>query len=248
MFGPFAFVRSLVRIVARLVAVVLIVGCALAFALYVQARSQPAWRAANSLEKQTVEEILDQMGIARLGWSTLIVAASQETPLPRAKLWAAWADLTRWPAWSAPMVESARWVGPPGWRKGARFEQQLDLGPRDFPGESFGPFNWLVRAAGRRTAQAQVVAVESGRSVGWRGGAQRPGRRWFRTYHVWTFQDMAGGGTLVTDVEVFDGPLAGLLKPIVRRHWNGYFARAVAGLIETAGGGIALAPADPLAY
>ncbi len=34
------------------------------------------------------------------GLSTLIAAGAADTPAPAEDLWAAWADLERWPAWS----------------------------------------------------------------------------------------------------------------------------------------------------
>ena len=85
----------------------------------------------------TIQYALQKIGVERPSWQTLVVSASQAVGLPRQSLRDAWIKLEEWSGWSIPLNVSARWIGVPGWRVGATFEQVLNLG---FPlGQTVSP-------------------------------------------------------------------------------------------------------------
>ncbi len=161
---------------------------------------------------ETVTYALNRIGVERPSWKTLIVSASQEVDLPAEKLWSTWAKLESWPDWSAPLHEATRWTGPPGWAPGATFEQTLRLG---FP-------------IGRSVASVTVGAAEPGHRASW----------WhtdgLKSCHVWDFTVVSQARTRVTNTEVFEGLSVGLMKPLIRGHWQRLFEASVAGLARAA--------------
>ena len=44
-----------------------------------------------------------------------------------------------------------------------------------------------------------------------------------RTCHVWLFDGQSDGRTKVTNIEVFDAPIVGIMQPIVVRNWQAKF-------------------------
>jgi hypothetical protein len=158
----------------------------------------------------TVAFALQEIGVGRPSWQTVVVSAAQEAALPRQVLWDVWGQLADWPRWSVPLHVSTRWTGDPGWKVGATFEQVLDLG---FP-------------LGRTVSAETVGAVVAGERVSWWNDA-----RGIRSCHVWDFASLAPDRTLVTDTEVFHGVVMGLLKPLAARRWQRLFASSVAGLV-----------------
>ncbi|MBO0684684.1 MAG: SRPBCC family protein [Candidatus Dormibacteraeota bacterium] len=163
----------------------------------------------------TVAYALGRLSLPRPSWKTLVVSATRDLDLPPDRVWNTWSKLESWPEWSTPLHEATRWTGTPGWTAGATFEQTLRLG---FP-------------VGKSVNAVTVGAAEPGRMVSWwntEGG--------MRSCHVWRFSPLAQEGTRVTDTEVFDGVLIGLLKPLLRGSWQRRFEASVAGLVRATAG------------
>lgn len=156
---------------------------------------------------------LQPIGVAESTWQTVIVLSQRDVDLPRAQVWAAWERLENWQQWAKPMVVDANWIDIPGWRAGARFEQTRDLG---FPLRRY------------HTVET-VGAATPGSLVSWwkeSGGV--------RSNHIWSFEDLAGGGTRITNLEIFHGLLIGLARPMIQDRWQGRFDAATDGLILAA--------------
>ena len=166
-----------------------------------------------SQPSETTSYALSRLGGQRPSWKTLIVSATRDVDLPPDRIWNTWSKLESWPDWSTPLHEATRWTGPPGWTPGATFEQTLRLG---FP-------------IGTSVNAVRVGAVEPGRLVSWWDTEGS-----IKSCHVWNFSPLAQERTRVTDTEVFDGVLIGLLKPLLRRSWQRLFEASVAGLARAA--------------
>jgi hypothetical protein len=158
---------------------------------------------------------LERIGKDTTGWDTLAVAGVADTAVAAGDLWAVWTDLERWPAWS-PLHRSAAWASAAGLAAGAAFDQQIGLG---FP-------------AGTTTEHVTISLLEPGRRVAWAGDGSG-----VRSYHLWSFTPLAGGGTSVSNVEAFAGLPIAMLRPLVTRRWNRLFQGAVDGLIRHASAG-----------
>lgn len=217
-------VRLLLRAAGTLAIVLLIALPLGGLGLFWQAHRWPSWQAANPLEHESVHALMRGMGVTGQRWDTLVISRSQETRLLRAAVWERWARLKEWPAWAGPSVIAVRWEGEPGWRRGARFTLTRALGPR-----------WVWLSPGQRfdrvTAPAQVLEAVPGQHVIWE--SRLPG---LRTRTLWRFQDLSGGGTLITLAEVHEGALAGLLKPLLFNRWRSLVTRSLAGLIRATAG------------
>jgi hypothetical protein len=161
----------------------------------------------------TIQYALEKIGVERPSWQTIVVSASKEVPLPRQSLWDNWVKLEDWPNWSVPLHLSTRWIGEPGWRVGATFEQVLDLG---FP-------------LGQTVSLETVGAIVDDESVSWWKEAKG-----IKSCHVWEFAALAPNRTRVTNTEVFHGVATGLIKPLATRNWQRLFEASLAGLIERA--------------
>ncbi|HEX3054263.1 MAG TPA: SRPBCC family protein [Aggregatilineaceae bacterium] len=160
-----------------------------------------------------VKTALQQIGLEKATWKTVVVSASQEVDLPRAILWETWARLEAWPNWSKPLHLAARWSGPAGWVAGATFEQELNLG---FP-------------VGKMTSAETVGAVVPEEQVMW-----SKDEKGIKSCHIWRFETVSANRTRVSNVEVFHGTLMGLVKPLVANRWQQYFEQAVKGLAALA--------------
>lgn len=128
-------------------------------------------------------------------------------------MWETWMKLEEWPPCSMPLHVSTRWIGKPGWRVGATFEQVLNLG---FP-------------LGQTVSPETVEAVVDAESVSW----------WkdvigIKSCHVWEFTALSPDLTQITNTEVFHGVSIGLLKPLAAKNWQSMFETSVAGLINRA--------------
>ncbi len=159
---------------------------------------------------------LQKIGIKKPTWKTVIVTASQEVEMPAALLWETWSYLERWPHWSTPLHVATRWIGKPGWKVGATFEQVLNLG---FP-------------VGKLTSAETVSEIVPGEYVLW-----WKNEKGIKSCHIWQFERLSGNPnsiTRITDVEVFHGTMMGLVKPLVSRRWHQMFEHSVAGLIRQA--------------
>ena len=161
----------------------------------------------------TIQYALQIIGVERPSWQTIVVSASKEVPLLRQSLWDTWMKLEDWPLWSVPLHLSTRWIGEPGWRVGATFEQVLNLG---FP-------------LGQTVSPETVGAVVDAERVSWWKEAKG-----IKSCHVWEFAALSSGRTQVTNTEVFHGVAIGLIKPLAARKWQRMFEASVAGLIERA--------------
>jgi hypothetical protein len=158
-----------------------------------------------------VTSALQQIGVEKPSWKTVLAAVSQETTIPPESLWETWSELENWLSWSKPLHMTTRWIGQPGWEVGAQFEQVLNLG---FP-------------LGKLTSAETVGAVVPGQRVVW--WKQENG---VKSCHIWEFEPLDDHRTRITNVEVFDGMVMGLVKPFVARKWQQLFEQAVAGLIQ----------------
>jgi hypothetical protein len=161
----------------------------------------------------TTQYALEKIGVERPSWQTVVVSASKEVALPRRSLWEAWMELEDWPRWSVPLHESTRWIGEPGWKVGATFEQVLNLG---FP-------------LGQTVSPEVVGAFVEGENVSWWKEA-----RGIKSCHVWDFAALTSDRTLVTNTEVFHGASIGLLRPLAARNWQRLFEASLTGLIRKA--------------
>ena len=165
------------------------------------------------LRNPLVAGALRPIGLAAASWQTIVLYASRDTDLPPARLWATWERLEGWPGWASPLVVETRWLGAPGWRPGARFEQVLDLG--------------LLLSHVRSTET--VGFVDPGHQVSWwkdEGG--------FKSSHVWSFEPLPDGGCRIVDLEIMHGVLIGLVRPLTEDGWQRRFDDAVDGLIVAA--------------
>jgi hypothetical protein len=161
----------------------------------------------------TILYALQKIGLERPSWQTIVVSASKEVPLLRQSLWDTWMKLEDWPHWSIPLHRSTRWIGEPGWRVGATFEQVLNLG---FP-------------LGQTVSLETVGGIVDAESVSWWKEAKG-----IRSCHVWEFTALADDRTRVTNTEVFHGVAIGLIKPLAAGNWQRLFEASLAGLIESA--------------
>jgi len=161
----------------------------------------------------TIQYALQKIGVERPSWQTVVVSASKEVALPRQLLWDAWMKLEDWPHWSVPLHRSTRWMGEPGWKVGATFEQVLNLG---FP-------------LGQTVSPETVGAVVEAENVSWWKEAKG-----IKACHVWEFAALAPDRTRVTNTEVFHGVSIGLLKPLAARNWQSLFEASVTGLVQKA--------------
>jgi hypothetical protein len=165
------------------------------------------------LRNPLVTGALQPIGLAAPSWQTIVLYASRDTDVPAAKLWATWERLESWPGWASPLVVETHWLDAPGWRAGARFELVLDLG--------------LLLNRVRSTET--VGFVNPGRQVRWwkdQGG--------FKSSHVWSFEPLPDGGCRIVDLEIMDGVLIGLARPLTEEGWQRRFDDAVDGLIVAA--------------
>lgn len=157
---------------------------------------------------------LQRVGKDRAGLDTLVIAGEADTEVSGADLWATWTDLPRWPEWS-PLHRSVTRTGAEGLAAGATFDQQISLG---FP-------------IGTTTQHVTIDLLEPARRASWSGDSNG-----VRSCHLWSFSPLPGGGTHVSNVEVFAGLTVAMLRPLVARRWNRLFQTAVDGLIHSAAG------------
>jgi hypothetical protein len=157
---------------------------------------------------------LQRVGQDRAGWDTLVVSGAADTAVPAAVVWAMWADLERWPAWS-PLHRSVTRASTAELAAGATFDQQLSLG---FP-------------IGTTSQHVTIDLLEPARRASWSGDSNG-----IKSCHLWSFTPSPDGGTHVSNVEVFAGVTAAMLRPLVARRWNRQFQAAVDGLIRSAAG------------
>jgi hypothetical protein len=157
---------------------------------------------------------LQRVGQDRAGWDTLVVAGAADTTVPAEVVWARWTDLERWPAWS-PLHRSVTRADRAELAAGATFDQRLSLG---FP-------------IGTTSQHVTIDLLEPARRASWSGDGNG-----IKSCHLWSFTPSPGGGTHVSNVEVFTGATIAMLRPLVARRWNRRFQAAVDGLIRSAAG------------
>jgi len=168
---------------------------------------------STSLSNSYTQNALQQMGIKRPNWQTLIASASKEVKLPRQVLWETWTKLEDWSHWSNPLHVATRWVGEPGWKVGAQFEQDLNLG---FP-------------LNTKTSVETVGEIVPGESVNW--WKEEDGIKY---HYFWLFEDLPTGETQVTITAIFHGKAIGYCKPLVDYIWQKMFEASLEGLIRQA--------------
>src|SRR5262245_57263070 len=130
----------------------------------------------NTTHDDDVAFCLEQIGVTKPSWQTLVTAAEAVTAQPADRLWAAWSDLPRWPEWSTPLHVCARWTSGDSFAPDAQFEQVIQLG---FP-------------LGRTTSRETVRVVAPGRMASW--AKEENG---VRSCHVWQFKPLPDGRTRV---------------------------------------------------
>jgi polyketide cyclase/dehydrase/lipid transport protein len=158
---------------------------------------------------------LGRIGKSAAGWDTLVVRGSAEATEQAEDLWAVWADVERWPAWS-PLHRRVTRKEAGALAAGATFRQEIQLG---FP-------------VGTTSETVTLTVLEPARRAVWEGKANG-----IRNCHLWTFSPLPGGGTRIENIEVFAGLPVGLLRPVVTRRWNRAFQVAVDGLIRRTASG-----------
>lgn len=130
--------------------------------------------------------------------------ASIDVPVPPETAFDALADHAKWPSWMPPTFAP---VGPsPG---------ILRAGDRILVKIARSPFASPIR----------VIRVERANEIAWGGGA--PG---ISAEHRFLFEPDGKGGTRIRSVEEWSGPLAPILKPIVKRLAERIGAEQLAGL------------------
>jgi len=157
---------------------------------------------------------LKRVGQDRASWDTLVVSGAADTPVAADVVWAVWTDLERWPVWS-PLHRSVTRASTAELTAGATFEQQLSLG---FP-------------VGTTSQHVTIDLLEPARRASWSGDGNG-----LKSCHLWSFTPSPDGGTHVSNVEVFSGFTAAMLRPLAARRWNRQFQAAVDGLIRSAAG------------
>jgi hypothetical protein len=155
---------------------------------------------------------LERVGQDHAGWDTLVVSGAAETTVSAAAVWSAWTDLERWPAWS-PLHRSVTRASTAELAVGASFDQQLSLG---FP-------------IGTTSQHVTIDLLEPERRASWSGAGNG-----LKSCHLWSFTQSPDGGTHVSNVEIFAGVTAAMLRPMVTRRWNRQFQAAVDGLVRRA--------------
>jgi hypothetical protein len=158
---------------------------------------------------------LQRISKSAAGWDTLVAAGAADTALPAGDLWAVWADLERWPAWS-PVHRSVTRASPGALAAGVSFDQQISLG---FP-------------LGTSTQHVTLDLLEPARRASWAGSGNG-----VASCHLWSLTPLPGGGTRVSNTEAFAGLPVAMLRPLVARRWNRLFQEAVDGLIRRAANG-----------
>ena len=164
------------------------------------------WSVGDETPATVTAEAMRRIGVDQPEWRTLVISISKEVNVPRSVIWSIWAELPGWPRWSRPLHKSARWLGKPGWRTGAQFEQVLNLG---FP-------------VGERTSHERVESVSEGEQVVWR--KEEDG---IRSCHIWKLEELPGGRTRIINTEVFHGTSVGMIKILVGPRWLTLFELAV---------------------
>jgi hypothetical protein len=172
----------------------------------------------NFKPNKSTEAMIARRALRSLGadkepsWKTVIISASLDVEVPIERLWETWTKLEEWPTWSA-MHASARWIGEPSWKVGARFEQALKFGL---------PF-------GRVTSVETVAQYSPEREVGW---CKNHGP--VKSCHIWSFAMLPNRKVRVTSTEVFHGTVIGLYKPVIILSWQKKFEKSVTALIKQA--------------
>lgn len=161
----------------------------------------------------TVRGALGRLGLRQPTPSTMVVTASRQTSLSPEVIWKAWSNLEAWPRWSKPILQSARWLEGRTWEVGSKFEQTRNLGA----------------PVGRQVTVETVREVNQGQSVSWWEGTGG-----MKSCHLWFFEPLADGGTMVHETEVFVGFLPLLFKLVMRGRLRNMFQESVDGLIKHA--------------
>jgi len=164
------------------------------------------WGEGDETPAAVTAEALHRIGVDQPDWRTLVISVSKEVDVPRSVVWSIWTELPSWPRWSRPLHKSTRWLGKPGWRAGAEFEQVLNLG---FP-------------IGERTSLEHVgIVSEGGQVVWWKD------ENGIRSCHIWKLEELPEGRTRITNMEVFHGTSIGMIKILVGTRWLRLFELAV---------------------
>ncbi len=177
--------------------------------LFLYSFIQPPAEGNNPDENRAIKVALTNVGLNAPNWQTIIVSTSREINAPRNVVWETWSRLEDWSRWAPQLVKSAKWHGVDGWRKGAMFEQVLDLG---FP-------------LGKETSIETVKTCLPGSTLSW----------WKKTRNssvsrLWLFEDTPGGKTRVIYVDVTHGSSTWMFKPLVVNRWEARFSGAIEGL------------------
>lgn len=154
---------------------------------------------------------LERIGKSAVGRDTLVVRGAADATQRAEELWAVWASVEGWPAWS-PLHLAVTRNESGELAVGATFDQRISLG---FP-------------VGTTSQRVTLAVLEPARQAAWLGDANG-----IRNCHLWSFTPLPGGGTRVANIEVFAGRPIPLLRPLVARRWNRAFQAAVHGLIRS---------------
>ncbi len=144
------------------------------------------------------------------GWQTMVVASSKEIDAPREKVWEAWSRLDKWVDWSAVHVSTA-WRSEPGWRTGGKFEEVMRVG---WPYETWDAMERIELAfVPDRAAYVREGALPA-------------------CYTFWRFEQLPGGRTKVSAVEVLHSNEIGFLRPLIEKRWQAYLDGSVSKLVQ----------------
>jgi hypothetical protein len=171
---------------------------------------QPPIEGKTSDEARAIGVALQNIGVEVPNWQTIIVCSSCEINLSRQTVWEAWSRLEDWQRWSPQLIKSAEWCEAPGWKRGARFRQTIDLG---FP-------------VGQIESAETVNTVIQGLTVGWQSKTESNNEG-----QVWLFEDVSEGKTRVTHVGILQGSVMWFIKPLIIGRWQAKFDSGLEGLM-----------------
>ncbi len=157
---------------------------------------------------QLAEEAMLKAEIPKQGWTTALVASEIVVNATPEEVWQVWSQIEQWPEWSSELHNSAKFTSDNKWEVGSTFEQNINLG-----------------MAGTVTSYETLKVVDQGKKVMW-----WKDKEGIKSCHTWVFENAGVGKTKITNIEVFDGTIIGLMKPILISDWQKKFDSSLVNL------------------
>ncbi|MEL6537099.1 MAG: SRPBCC family protein [Bacteroidota bacterium] len=189
------------------IALIILSGIALVALIYILFAARYDTFSNKTFARQLAKEAMSKIGLDEQGWKTALVASETVVNATPEVVWQYWSQIERWPEWSTELHQSAKFTSDTQWEEGSTFEQALDLG-----------------MAGKVTGNETVKFVEPASKIMW--WKEENG---MKSCHIWVFERLDADKTKIINVEVFDGTIIGIMKPILIPDWQKKFD---AGLIN----------------